>query len=489
VRALRERGEVHKILSRYGAIDQEGGAAWDDTEIVLEIARAYSLVNNDSKVERYFLRCAELNPRRAALYRCQIGWFFQRKKRWARALLWYDQALETFPGYHLCLFRKGYCLERLHRPREASEALRQAADSFDRTGEDQRERSRGIQVQVLFHLARNLREIGETAAAREVLDRCGELDDRGGESVIKPEHRLASYGETYLRDNDPEKALEHLEQAKKRDSRSAVIWERLGRAYEMLGDKKSAEAAYRTAVDLPKGAIALVSLARFLVHAGRFREAAQALAQALDRHPQGEVQIRMEIAELQRRLGRPAAALDELLQLSTGRVPPKSTLAASIDARIAEILVEHDHLTRALPHLEAALAQLPDDAALRARLDEARRRIADGPPEKRTPLENAPLPDEVATTLSFEVERLTGRVETYFPDRGFGFIRYRESETIFFHVSHCPSGVEQQIAVGVEVSFVCGVNHRNGKPQAEQIRIERPTAQAAAAGRGRVEPT
>jgi tetratricopeptide (TPR) repeat protein len=462
-------------LSRFGAIDQEGGAEWEDIELVQEIARAYSLVNNDAKVERYFLRCAELNPRRAALYRCQIGWFFQRKKRWARALLWYDQALETFPGYHLCLFRKGYCLERLHRPREASEALRQGAESFDRTGDDQRERSRGIQVQVLFHLARNLREIGETAAAREVLDRCGELDDRGGESVIKPEHRLASYGETFLRDHDAVSALDYLEQARKRDPRSAVIWERLGRAYELLADPKAAEVAYRTAVDLPKGAIALVSLGRFLIHSGRLHEAGKTLADALERHPQGEVQIRMEIADLQRHLGRPAAALEELLQLSTGRVPPKSTLAAAIDARIAEILVEHDHLTRALPHLRAALGPLPDDAALRARLEEAERRLAEGPPEELRPIENAVVPTELASTLSFEPERLVGRVETYFPDRGFGFIRFDQNETIFFHVSHCQAGADQSMAVGAEVSFVRGVNHRNGKPQAEQVRIERPT--------------
>jgi cold shock CspA family protein/thioredoxin-like negative regulator of GroEL len=264
-----------------------------------------------------------------------------------------------------------------------------------------------------------------------------------------------------------------------------VIWERLGRTYELLQDPEAAEAAYRTAVDLPKGAIALVSLGRFLIHAGRLQEAGTALAQALERHPQGEVQIRMEIAELQRRLGRPAAALDELLQLSTGRVPPRSTLAAAIDARIAEILVEHDHLTRALPHLTAALAQLPDDRALRTRLEEVQRRLADGPAEKLLPLENAPIPAQLASTLSFESERLVGRVETYFPERGFGFIRFRESETIFFHVSHCQGGADQQMAVGVEVSFVCGVNHRNGKPQAEQIRTERPTAQAAAAGRGR----
>jgi tetratricopeptide (TPR) repeat protein/cold shock CspA family protein len=471
-------------LSRFGAIDQEGGAAWSDLELVLEVARAYSHVDNDAKVERFFLRCAELNPRRAALYRCQIGWFFQRKKRWARALSWYDQALETFPSYHLCLFRKGYCLERLHRPREAAQALRLAAESFDRTGEDQRERSRGIQIQVLFHLARNLREAGETAAAREALDRCGALDDRPGDRVIKVEHRLASYGETYLREGDAAKALEHLEEARQRDPRSAVIWERLGRAYELAGDRAHAEAAYRRAVDLPKGAIALVSLGRFLIQEGRLREAAETLSQALERHPQSEVQVRIEMADLQRKLGRAGAALDDLLQLLAGRVPPRSTLAASIDSRIADILIEHDHLKRALPHLAAALEQSPGDEVLEKAHAEAERRLRDGPPEEQRAFVNADVPPELAAILAFEPKRSSGTIESYFPERGFGFIRDTEGGTIFFHVSHFPLPPGRAVEAGCEVTFVAGVNHRNRKPQAEQIRLREKSARAATAGRG-----
>lgn len=479
VRALRDRGEIHRILSRFGAIDQDGGADWDDLDLVQEVARAYATVDNEAKVERFYLRCAELNPRRAAIYRCQIGWFFQRKKRWARALAWYDQALETFATYHLCLFRKGYCLERLHRPREAAEALRLATEAFDRAGETQRDRSRGIQIQVLFHLARNLREIGETGAAREALDRCGQLDEAGTESVIKPEHRLASYGETYLREGDATRALHFLEEARARDPRSAVIWERLGRAHELAGQSEQAEAAYRRAAELPKGAIALVSLGRFLVHAGRHREAAQTFAQALASHPQGEVQIRIEIAGLQRRLGRPAAALDDLMMLCAGRVPPKSTLAAAIDARIAEILLEHDHLTRARPHLRAARDGDPDDRTIERLCEELEKRLREGPPENPRPLVDAPAPPEIAPLAALEPQRVSGRVESYFPDRGFGFIRDQEGSTIFFHVSHLQHAGE--IAVGAAVSFARGINHRNAKPQAEQIRVEEPKREASAA--------
>src|SRR5205807_1409521 len=83
-----------------------------------------------------------------------IGWYFQRKKKWTKALRWYDRALASFPTYHLCRFRRGYCLEKLHRPRETVEALTRARDIWEKAPSEQRQRGRGVQVQVLFHLSR-----------------------------------------------------------------------------------------------------------------------------------------------------------------------------------------------------------------------------------------------------------------------------------------------------------------------------------------------
>lgn len=472
VRAQRERGDLRQILSRYGSIDEERGPLWDDVDFVLEIARTYSLVGNDSKVEQYFLRCAQLHPRRAALYRGQIGWFFQRKKRWARALTWYDRALQTFPSYHLCLFRKGYCLERLHRPRAAAESLDFACAAFEKAPADQRERSHGIQVQILFHLARNLREIGQTERAREALDRCGALDDQLHDHVIKLEHRLASYGETYLRDGDAAAALERLEAARGIDPSSAVIWERIGRAHELAGRVADAEEALRRAIELPKGAVALISLARLLMRSGRHGEAARALGQALKLHPQGEVQIRMELAELQSCLGRPQAALLDLQRLAAGRVPPQSTLAVAVERRIAQILLDHGDVSSALAHLQSAAVHDPEDADTQTLLEQARARLLQGR-ENLRPFADAPLPADVATILGEDtVPRLTGQIVNYFADRGFGFIAFgQDNATLFFHVSQCEPTPPEKLGPGMTVSFVIGVNHRSRKQQAEQIRL------------------
>src|SRR6266478_4984999 len=177
VRSLANRGEHYAFVARYGGHDDTPQAVtWNSTVLLFEIGRAFGMLGNEEKVERYLLRCAELAPRRAAVFHCAIGWYFQRKKKWTKALRWYDRALSSFPTYHLCLFRRGYCLEKLHRPHEAVEALGRARQIWDEAPAEQRQRGRGVQVQVLFHLSRGYRDLGDFDRSAEALDTCCALD-------------------------------------------------------------------------------------------------------------------------------------------------------------------------------------------------------------------------------------------------------------------------------------------------------------------------
>src|SRR5262245_5558263 len=98
VRALADRGDHQAIGERDGTVDHlPQDDAWQSTELLFEIGRAFGMLGNEDKLERYLQRCAELSPRRAAVFHCSIGWFFQRKKKWTKALRWYDRALLSFP--------------------------------------------------------------------------------------------------------------------------------------------------------------------------------------------------------------------------------------------------------------------------------------------------------------------------------------------------------------------------------------------------------
>jgi tetratricopeptide (TPR) repeat protein/cold shock CspA family protein len=470
VRSLAARGGHQLILARYGGLDDEaGGDLWQSADLLYEIGRAYGMLGHEDKVERYLLRCADLAPHRAAVFHCAIGWFFQRKKKWTKALRWYDRALESFPTYHLCLFRRGYCLEKLHRPREAVEALQRARNGWQQAGSEQRDRGRGVQVQVLFHLSRSLRDLGELDASEETLEACRALDTECEPPTIRREHILASQGELLIRRGNLDAALATFERAREIDPESSYLWERLGRVCELRGDVERAREAYRHASSLPRGAFAFLSLGR--LHTERTHDhqaAATALAEALRQVHSAEPLVRLELARLQLALGRPRAALAETEQALACRREGTFVEALRLAAELADRLGDP---AKALTYLNKLSHMGPDDTLLSERIaSQERLALHQGEPPA-----DPPLPPGFEVLAKADVQapgriRLQGVVDRFFVEKGYGFVRYGEGQKMFFHITQCQDGLTG-IAPGATVSFVPGHNPKKGKPQAEGVRL------------------
>jgi tetratricopeptide (TPR) repeat protein len=468
VRALAYRGDHHAIVSRYGTLDDTPeDETWNATELLWEIGKAFGMLGNEEKVERYLLRCAELAPRRAAVFHCAIGWYFQRKKKWSKALRWYDRALQSFGTYHLCLFRRGYCLEKLHRPREGMDAFRRARIVWEQAGSEQRVRGRGVQVQVLFHLSRVLRDLGQFDEAAATLDACTSLDEGCSPPAIRAEHMRACQAELHLRQGHLDAALASFREACRLDPQSSYVWERLGRTHELRGELGEAQAAYERATTLPRGAFAYLALGRFHLNAhGDLSAAANALAHAFRQLQGVEPLVRLELARLHQASGRPNAALAQVDLALAGRRD-----GGFLDGlRFAADLAEHlGDPARALIYVELVERALPDDADLAAR----RLRLGGAAAHPAPP--DAPLPPELAILDEANLGANSrgpqqGVVDRFFAEKGFGFVRYGEGESLFFHVTQCCEG-GKEIAPGARVSFIVGHNPKKGKPQAEQVRL------------------
>jgi tetratricopeptide (TPR) repeat protein/cold shock CspA family protein len=469
VRDLAGRGDHHGVVTRYGQLHATPEAeAWGNAELVHEVGRAYGMLGNEDMVELYLLRGAELAPRRSAVFHCAIGWYYQRKKKWTKALRWYDRALQSFPTYHLCLFRRGYCLEKLHRPREAVDALGRARAVWEQAGPDQRLRGRGVQVQVLFHLSRVLRDLADFDGAAEALDACRALDAETDPPAIRPEHLLACRGELHLRQHDHAQARLHFEEAKAIDPTSSYIWERLGRVHELLGDYDEAEGAYRRAVSLPRGDFAHLSLGRFHLHVTHdYAEAASALSTALREVQSAEPLVRLELARLHLACGRTRAAYDQVEQALACRREGGFAEGLRLAAELAERLGRGHE---AAAHLRQLSRLVPDDPALPARADALEQAAGNGPVPPDPPL---PPTLSILSDARLDIrtrDRVTGVVDRFFAEKGFGFVRYGDGQTLFFHVTQCPDGVTC-IEPGTAISFIVGHNPKKGKPQAEAIRL------------------
>jgi cold shock CspA family protein len=113
---------------------------------------------------------------------------------------------------------------------------------------------------------------------------------------------------------------------------------------------------------------------------------------------------------------------------------------------------------------------VPDDADIDARAA-ALEACVDEPP--KLPID-PPLPAELSLLGESALgprgrERVTGIVDRFFGDKGYGFLRYGEGETLFFHVTQV-GDIESHIEPGTAVSFIIGHNPKKGKPQAEDVR-------------------
>jgi tetratricopeptide (TPR) repeat protein/cold shock CspA family protein len=471
VRALASRGDHHAIVARWGHLDSTpDDASWQSPDLVFEVGRAYGMLGHEDRVERYLLRCAELAPRRAAVFHCAIGWYYQRKKKWTKALRWYDRALQTFPTYHLCLFRRGYCLEKLHRPREAAEALERARRVWEQAGAEQRLRGRGVQVQVLFHLSRVLRDLGEFDAATEALETCAALDAEIDPPAIRPEHVIACRGELELRRGDLAAALARFEDARRLDPESSYVWERIGRVHELRGEVAAAEEAYQRAVTMPRGAFAYLALGRLHVQTTRnLPAAAAALREALVQLPSAEPLVRLELARLHLACDRPHAAYAQTRQALACRREGGFAEGMRVAADLAERLGLWEEAVAYLRQLARLVAEEEDALVKRAAALE--QRVADPPLAVAS---DPPLPEALATLVDAALdtpgrERIAGVVDRFFTEKGFGFVRYGDGQSLFFHVTQCQDG-GLGIEPGAPVSFIVGHNPKKGKPQEEAVR-------------------
>jgi cold shock CspA family protein len=137
---------------------------------------------------------------------------------------------------------------------------------------------------------------------------------------------------------------------------------------------------------------------------------------------------------------------------------------------LAERLGRYDE---AAAHLRQLARASGDDQALLARAD-----TLAAMPQADAPTADPPLPRALATLdeglLDFRGrDRVSGVVDRFFAEKGFGFVRYGSGQTLFFHVTQCPDGVAR-IEPGTAISFIVGHNPKKGKPQAEAIKLGDP---------------
>jgi cold shock CspA family protein len=178
--------------------------------------------------------------------------------------------------------------------------------------------------------------------------------------------------------------------------------------------------------------------------------------------------VRLELARLQLACGRAHAAYDQVTQALACRREGGFADGLRLAAELAERI---GRPAEAAAHLRQLARMAPEDITLLRRADELEHAEHDG----EVPAD-PPLPDALAllSDARFDIrgrDRVNGIVDRFFAEKGFGFVRYGEGQTLFFHVTQFPDGVTR-IEPGTSVSFIVGHNPKKGKPQAEAIQLD-----------------
>jgi cold shock CspA family protein len=188
---------------------------------------------------------------------------------------------------------------------------------------------------------------------------------------------------------------------------------------------------------------------------------------ALRELPSAEPLVRLELARLQAVCGRLHAAYDQVRQALACRREGGFAEGLRLAADLAERL---GHTTEAAGYLRQLARLASEEDSLLAHADELEQSPdVDGAPP------DPPLPETLRVLSDARLDirtrdRVTGIVDRFFAEKGFGFVRYGEGQTLFFHVTQFPDGVTR-IEPGTSVSFIVGHNPKKGKPQAEAIRL------------------
>jgi tetratricopeptide (TPR) repeat protein len=154
VRALASRGNHHAIVARYGHLDDApADDTWNSPDLLYEIGRAFGILGTRTRSSGTCSAAPTWRRAGRPSSTAPSAGTSSGKKKWTKALRWYDRALQSFPTYHLCLFRRGYCLEKLPPPARSRRGLTRARDVWEQAGTEQRDPRPGVQVQVLFHLS------------------------------------------------------------------------------------------------------------------------------------------------------------------------------------------------------------------------------------------------------------------------------------------------------------------------------------------------
>ncbi|WP_456443050.1 tetratricopeptide repeat protein [Caldithrix abyssi] len=122
IQEMEKKHQWQKIIDLLKPLVEQGENA---VYVLRALGFAYSQLDRYHEARFCYKQWIELEPHRAQPY-YHVGFTFYDAGQWNEAVEWFDQALERFSDYMVCLYRKGVALFLAGKSRKAKEDLKKA---------------------------------------------------------------------------------------------------------------------------------------------------------------------------------------------------------------------------------------------------------------------------------------------------------------------------------------------------------------------------
>jgi tetratricopeptide (TPR) repeat protein len=298
---LKKENQWQTIIRKFDSLLQPGTEEWHWVDLLKEIGFAHSQLGHFQRALELYLRWLELQPDRPQPP-YSIGFIHYVQKDYRTAIQWFNRALEKYPGYLICRYRKGFALLATQKPSLARKEFEFVIEAYENLqDEDQKRRLRKTYIRALFEDGKACFQLRRYLEAVKRFERVLHLDRF---HFIEPVFKYYNLGKSFLEMGNGEAARKYLERALRCKPERDFVWERLGRLYHrLLRNPVEAERCFEKALECRRAPYILVSRGLFYLDRKNEAAAIRDLHEALRKDKKGKHKIYLILGkiELQKR--------------------------------------------------------------------------------------------------------------------------------------------------------------------------------------------